>query len=102
MACTDWDGVYLDALKDGAFQDAILCPYQDNMGGVVFALFVYGAIGTAIYVRTDSIIIPFVLVLLTGGIVMTEVASIAVGLVITMLLFVVGIGPILLLKRMGL
>jgi len=80
-------------LLDFEFIKAFSCTYANAAGFLTTGLLVYGAISMAIYIRTNSVMIPFVLLLLTGGAVMTQVASVAVGIA-TILLLVTGAGVI--------
>jgi hypothetical protein len=81
--------------------DAMFSVYQDSMGGAVFGLLVWGGTATTLYVRQESIILPLVLTLILGGIVITQVPSPAVALFVVVLLFVGGLGPVFILKRLG-
>jgi hypothetical protein len=85
-------------LMDWEFIKAFSCTYANAAGFLVVGLFVYGGISLSIYIRTGSVVIPFVLLLLTGGAVMSQVASVAVG-VATILLLVTGAGAITLLYQ---
>ncbi len=101
MACTDHD-LWIDALaaSEMAVRDAVLCPFQTSMGGAVFAtLVLFGIVGVPLYIRQQSIIIPFVLALMLGGILLTQVVAMAQTLVIVVLLLVFGIVPVILLRR---
>lgn len=62
------------------FIKALTCTYANPIGFLVVGLLVYGGISLSIYIRTGSIIIPFVLLLLTGGVVMQQVAGVAVAI----------------------
>lgn len=73
-------------LLDFEFIKAFTCTYANTTGLLTTGLMVYGAIALYIYIRTDSIIIPFVLILLTGGAVLAQVASIASAIVVLILL----------------
>lgn len=80
-------------LTNFEFIKAFTCTYANAAGFLVVGLLVYGGISLSIYIRTNSVVIPFVLLLLTGGAVMTQVASVATGLA-TVLLLTVGAGLI--------
>lgn len=87
--CTEGkDGV--DYITDFEFMAAVGCPYFDVAGLLVVGTLVYGAIAGSIYIRTGSVIIPFGLLFLTGGVVMAQVASVAVGLATAVVLLVGG------------
>jgi len=99
MACTDYTWL-IDALHQGQFRDAFLCPYQTTMGGTAFAAFVLlGVINMPIYIKQGSALGPFVLTLLIGGLVFTQIAALGQALLTVLILFVVGLGPVLVLRR---
>lgn len=102
MACSSYTGAmkWVEAIHQEAFRDFILCPWQDTMGGPAFAAFVVlGLINLPIYNRTGSALIPFVLTLVIGGVVLTQMAALSQSLVITVVLLVIGLGPVLVLRR---
>lgn len=80
-------------LSNFEFIKAFTCVYANSMGFLALGLLVYGAISARIYIQTGSAMIPVVLLLLTGGAVMTQVA--AIGTTIAAVLFLtVGAGII--------
>lgn len=85
-----------DYLLNFEFIKAISCTYANAAGLLVTGLMVYGAISLAIYIRTDSVTIPAVLVLLTGGAVLSQVAAPAMA-VATVLVLTTGAGTITIL-----
>jgi hypothetical protein len=66
-----------DYLKDFNFWDAIACQYADPVGFYVFGLLVYTGVALPIYIRTNSMTIPAVLLLIVGGVVTPQVAGVA-------------------------
>lgn len=68
------------------FIKAFVCVYANAAGFLVLGLLVYGAISARIYIQTGSVIIPVVLLLLTGGAVMTQVAAPGVTVAVLMVL----------------
>lgn len=62
-------------LTDFQFIEAVTCTYADPVGMLVLGMVVYSAIGLSIYIRTGSAIIPTILLFLTGGAVMAQVAA---------------------------
>lgn len=83
-------------LANWEFMKAITCTYANAAGILVTGLLVYGAVGLSIYIRTNSVVIPFVLLLTTGGAVLNFVAPPAMAIA-TILLLCVGAGAITLL-----
>jgi len=78
---------FVDLLTNFEFVAAIACTYAIPASLPLVGLLVYTAIGGAIYIRTGSFILPFGLLLLTGGAVVSQIAS--VGLPIVVLLVIV-------------
>lgn len=100
MACSDWSGNWYEALSNFAFRDAALCPYQESLGGVVFAsILIIGVVNLPIYIRQQSAIIPIIITTSVGGIVLVELSANAQTLVLVTLLMVISLGPILVLRR---
>lgn len=98
MACTDYTA-YGDFLINGQFLDAIICPYQEQMGFMVFALMVYVAIGGALYIYTESIVIPLAISIFGGAVVITNLPSVAVQTAVIVTVLVIAIGVYLLVRR---
>jgi hypothetical protein len=98
--CTSYE-TGLDALKDEAVRNAIGCAYEAQFGSVeVFGLMIMAAVGLAMYIRTDSIVVPWATFMVTGSVILPIVA--APGVAIATLL-VAGVGaaaPLLLIRRM--
>lgn len=104
MPCDDistWQAAF-DALVGGRFIDGLFCQFIDPLTLAGFALLGYGMIASMIYVRTDSVAIPFVLlVLLGGGGISTQLASPALAAVAVVALVLLGGLPVVLLERYG-
>lgn len=98
-ACSQWNGDYIEALRNYAFGDAFVCPYWDTVGQLATGLLVWGGISLAIYIKTGSIIIPYILLLLLGGVVLQQVASVAVTISGVIVLAVLGGVPTYLIWR---
>ncbi|MUV59791.1 hypothetical protein [Halobacterium sp. CBA1126] len=102
MACGDYGGQWLQAIAgDGMhIRDLILCGYQSQVGGPFFAAVVLlGMINLPVYIRTQSALLPTVITLIVGGVLLVEVASVAQAIIVVMLLFAIGLAPVLLLRR---
>jgi len=80
------------------FIKAFSCTYFNSAGMLVTGLLVYGGISLSIYIRTDSVLIPTVLLLITGGAVLSQVAAPAIR-VAGLLLVTVGAGAVAYLYR---
>jgi hypothetical protein len=80
------------------FIKAFTCTYFNAAGALVAGLLVYGGVSLSIYIRTDSVLIPTVLLFVTGGAVLSQVA--APGMQIAgLLLATVGAGAVAFLYR---
>jgi hypothetical protein len=94
----DPDKTMVDYISNAEFIKALSCPYFNTAGMLVTGMFVYGAISSVIYLRTDSVMIPFVLLLLTGGAITTQLAGPGMAIA-TILLLTVGAGVLTVLYR---
>lgn len=102
MACSDHNE-WIDALDAGtmAVRDLVLCPYTDSMGTAVFAtLVLVGMVNVPIYIRQESMVVPFGLTVVLGGIWVTAASSAAQTLTGVVLLMTVGLGPLLIVWRL--
>lgn len=100
LACSDWGGDWYKAIENYAFQDAVLCGYQNQLGGPVFGAFVLlGMVNLPIYIKQDSVLVPTAITLTIGGLFLTQVSGIVQGLTLTVLLFAIGLGPVLVIHR---
>lgn len=72
--CTDGYGL-ADYLHSFRFVDASVCAYADVVGFPLLATIVYGAVAIPTYLTTGSIMIPVILLLLTGGATVAQLAA---------------------------
>lgn len=98
MAVCDPSLTLADHLINFQFIKAFTCTYFTTAGMLVTGLFVYGAIGISIYIRTGSVVLPAILTLLVGGAVIGQVAAPATA-VLTVLVLAVGGGALAFLYR---
>lgn len=70
----------MEHLLNFEFIKAFTCTYANVAGLLVVGVLVYGAVASSIYIRTGSVVIPAILVLLTGGAVMGQIAGPAVAI----------------------
>jgi len=86
--CTDGAG-FVDYIGDFEFINAFVCVASDLGGGfATVATLIMGGVALSIYIRTGSVALPTVLVLLTGGGVLSLLAPPAISLAaILVLLF---------------
>lgn len=103
-ACADYNGELWEALDAGtmAVRDAALCTFQVPMGGVAFATVVIGGmINIPLYNQTGGILMPFVVTLIISGIILATASALLQQLVLILVLFTLGLGPVLALKAIS-
>lgn len=87
-----------DYITQFEFIKAFSCTYFSSAGMLVAGLLVFGGVIVSIAIRTNSVVIPVILVLLTGGAILPQVAGVGVTIV-TVMLLVTGAGVITMLYR---
>lgn len=89
-----------NTLGEDHFFDAAVCPYADLMTLPIFAAFFFvGVVNVPIYIRQESIVTPFVITMVAGGVVLTFMAGILQTIATAVVLFTLGLGPVLLIRR---
>lgn len=103
MACKDHTGEWpwLDAMAQFEFRDAILCPYQMTIGGPEFATMIIGVVGMAYMIRQGSPAIAAVVMIICGGVFVSQISGVAVGIVTVVVLTMFGLIPVLIIRRMS-
>jgi len=89
MAVCDAGKTFAEYLTDFEFIQALTCQYADPVGFTVTGMIVMAGLSLAIYIRTDSLMIPFALVLVSGGGLLSLVASPLIGFAT---ILVIGVG----------
>lgn len=90
-----------NTLEAEHFLDAAVCPYADIMTLPIFgAVVMLGVFNIPIYVRQESALMPFVISVLVGGVILSATNSMFQALVTLVILFAIGLGPVLLLMQM--
>lgn len=64
------------AMENLDLWEAGFCAYGTPLGELVVGTLVYSAVGLNIFIRTGSLIIPFVLMLLLGGTIFAQMLAI--------------------------
>lgn len=89
MACPDgarFTGeMFQTAMENFDLWEAMVCPYGTALGMGVVGTMLYSAFALNIFIRTGSVIIPFVLVMILGGTIigqMVGVVSAFAGLIV--------------------
>lgn len=85
MACSDWSD-YGEALKEGAFWDAILCRLAEPASVEIVSLFILSAVMLATYIVSGSIIIPLVLTIILSSLAYAFVPGIGVTVLAVVLI----------------
>jgi len=106
MACPT-DGRFTAEMFQAAMEDFDLwefafCAYGGPLGELFVGTVVYAAFGLAIFIRTGSAIIPFVLLLILGGTILSQMLGIIgsfAGLIILLLAPLIVTGLIVMLDR---
>lgn len=81
---------FAEHMADFQFIEAVTCVYVDSATLAVVATLVYTAVAGSIYIRTNSMVIPFMLLLLIGGAVLTQMAAVTTPVAVLILLIVPG------------
>lgn len=81
MACPDGSRYqnFSAAMAELDLWEALYCPYGVAAGELVVGAMFYSAVGLAIYIRTGSAIVPFVLLLILGSTVTAQMLSVISG-----------------------
>lgn len=79
---------FVDAMNQFNLWDAFVCPYAGPLGLLVVGTMVYSAFTLNIYIRTESLIIPFVLILLLGSTILGQMVGV-VGTFASIIILVV-------------
>jgi hypothetical protein len=86
----------VDFWANGALFDGVRCAFADVMPAAMIALLFIGAPVLALFVNSRRAIVPFVIVALLGGALVTQLPAVAVqGIGIVVLVALVGIGYIM-------
>lgn len=103
LECTEYSDPYpfIEALSDWAFADAVLCPYQTTIGGPEFATLIIGVVGMSYMIKQRSLGIAAVVMVITGGVFVGQVAAPGVAIVTVVVLTLLGLIPVLVIKRMS-
>ena len=92
MECAKYEGALREAWLNGDFMEAVVCPYDYQLGSLTFGLFIYGAVCMGLYIRTGNAIIPAVVTIVAGTVAVSRIPSRAVQIMAIglMLMFTVG------------
>lgn len=100
MACNDYTD-YTNALSEFAFRDAIACPLIDQWASATLvATVILSGLGLALYTKTNSLTLTYVVTVLTGGIILPFFTSAAHTAFVLILLTILGAAPVFLARRM--
>jgi len=88
--------VFIDHFLNFRFVEAISCTYVNTAGLLTVGLIFYGGISIPLYIRTGDVRMPVVLLLLTGGAIVPQIAGPGLALA-TLALLLTGAGVLTLL-----
>lgn len=77
--------MFQTAFENFELWDAMFCGYAGPLGEVLVGTIIYSAFALNIFLRTDSVMIPFVLAMILGGTILAQMFAIInafVGLII--------------------
>lgn len=99
MSCEGVDPS-MEAFASGEWIQSLICTYAaaGPMSITAFGLVVWATISSMNYIRTQSLVMPMVLLLLLGSVVLTMVPSVGLGIAAVLLLGG-GAGIVVLLLR---
>lgn len=87
------------ALVDGKLMEAVVCPYDMQFGALTFGLFIYGTVMTALYVRTQSVVVPIVVTMVAGTVAISRVPSRAIQILALAMLLGISVAVLWLINR---
>ena len=99
MACSDYD-TYLEFMQNEQFFEAVYCVFGDSVGVLLFPLLVWGAMGSALYIFSGSLIMPLVLTIILGGVVVVQLPAGPIQFVAAVVLFGIALGGYALVRRL--
>ena len=99
MACSDYD-TYLEFMQNEQFFEAVYCVFGDSVGVLLFPLLVWGAMGSALYIFSGSLIMPLVLTIILGGVLVIQLPAGPVQFVAAVVLFGIALGGYALVRRL--
>lgn len=75
MSCAQYQGDLIAAWLDGQYVDAIICPYDAQIGTLTVGMLIFGGVMTALYIRTQSFVLPLVVSVLGGTVAVSRLPS---------------------------
>lgn len=99
MACGDF-ATYKGYWYAGQFFDAVYCVFGDQLGGLLFGVLVFGAIGISLYVSSGSSTVPLTLAVILASVVFVEVPASAVQIAAIAVILGIGIAGYLMIVRL--
>lgn len=85
QVCTKTGPEYL---ADIQFLQAFTCTYTADIGFFTTGLLLWATVGLSYYAKQGSVMVPLVLLFIFGGVVLSQVASVATPVVVLLLLVV--------------
>jgi hypothetical protein len=98
--CTKYE-TGMDAVAEFAVRNAVGCALQGQFGTVEIAgLIIMTAVGLSMWIRTESIMMPWVVFMMTGSIILPIITAPAIATIMLVFSAVGAAVPLLLYRRM--
>lgn len=98
MACGDF-ATYVEFIRQNQFWDALYCPFADQVGAPVLALFVFGTVGLGLYVSSGRIETPLVVFVLVGAAAAPFAPTFVISAAVVVFLVVVPLAALVVIRR---
>lgn len=100
MACGDFS-TYVEFIRQDQFWDALYCPFADQVGAPVFALFVFGSVGVSLYVSSGGRVeVPLVVMILVGAAIAPFAPTFVISAAVVLFLVVLPAAGLLIIRRL--
>lgn len=99
MACGDFS-TYVEFIRQDQFWDALYCPFADQVGAPVFALFVVGSVGVSLYVSSGRVEVPLMVMILVGAAIAPFAPTFVISAAVVLFLVVLPAAGLLIIRRL--
>lgn len=99
MSCSQYGGQFVDAWLAGNYVDAFVCPFDAQLGSLTVGAMIFGGVMTALYIRTQSFVLPLVVTVLGGTVAVSRLPAVYMQVLGMGLLFGVTLAAYLLYRR---
>ena len=99
MDCAKYEGALREAWLNGDFMEAVVCPYDYQLGGLTFGLFVYVGVCMGLYIRTGNAIIPTVVTIVACTVAVSRIPSRGIQMFVIALMLTLTVGGFFLYRK---